>query len=82
MKKELSIESTQGLHAQLAAKLVDVTTQFHSDIRLEYADQTVDAKSVLGLMSLAVPAGENITVVAEGKDAEAVIQEIEKLLDE
>ncbi len=82
MKKELSIESTQGLHAQLAAKLVDVTTQFNSDIRLEYADQTVDAKSVLGLMSLAVPAGENITVVAEGDDAEAVIQEIEKLLDE
>ncbi len=81
MKKELAIQSTEGLHAQLAAKLVDVTTAFHSDVRLEYADQTVDAKSVLGLMSLAVPAGENITVVAEGKDAQAVILEIEKLLE-
>ncbi len=81
MKKQIVINSTIGLHAQLAAKLVDITSNYHSAVRIEYADQTVDAKSVLGLMSLAVPSGENINVIAEGDDAEEAIFEIEKLLE-
>ena len=81
MKKQIVINSTIGLHAQLAAKLVDVTSNYHADVRIEYADQTVDAKSVLGLMSLAVPSGENINVVAEGEDADKAIQDIEKILE-
>ncbi len=81
MKKQIVINSTVGLHAQLAAKLVDITSSFHAEVRIEYADQIVDAKSVLGLMSLAVPSGENINVVAEGEDAEEAIFEIEKLLE-
>ncbi len=81
MKKEIYIASTAGLHAQLAAKLVDVASAFQAEVKLHYADQTVDAKSVLGLMSLAVPSGENVTLVAEGIDAEQAIQEIEKILE-
>lgn len=81
MKKQIVINSTIGLHAQLAAKLVDVTSNYHADVRIEYADQTVDAKSVLGLMSLAVPSGENINVIAEGEDADKAIQDIEKILE-
>lgn len=81
MKKEIHIQSTAGIHAQLAAKLVDIASHYKADVRLEYADQTVDAKSVLGLMSLAVPSGENVTVIANGEDAEAAIFEIEKLLE-
>ncbi len=81
MKKEILIQSTAGLHAQLAAKLVHVASNFQADVKLEYADQTVDAKSVLGLMSLAVPSGENVTLIADGDDAENVILEIEKILE-
>ncbi len=81
MKKEIVIQNTAGLHAALAAKLVQVANEFQSDVRLEYADKVVDAKSVLSLISLAVPSGENVVVKAEGDDAEEAIQEIEKILE-
>jgi len=80
MKKELVIKNTAGLHAALAAKLVQLASSFDVDVRLEYTDKVVDAKSILGLMSLAVPSGENITVIADGKDANLAIEEIENLL--
>jgi len=81
MKKEIVIQSTEGLHAALASKLVQLASSFSSDVRMEYADKTVDAKSVLSLISLAVPSGENVNIIAEGSDAEEAIQEIEKLLE-
>lgn len=80
MKKELTIKSTSGLHAALAAKLVHLASSYDVDVQLEYEDKMVDAKSILGLMSLAVPKGENITVIAEGNDAQIAIDEIENLL--
>jgi len=81
MRKEIVIANTAGLHAQLAAKLVDVASKYDANVYMEYADRTVDAKSVLGLVSLAVPSGENVNLIAEGKEAEAAIQEIEKILE-
>ncbi|MFP4077677.1 MAG: HPr family phosphocarrier protein [Bacillota bacterium] len=81
MKKELVIQSTEGLHAVLASKLVHLASEYESNVSLEYADKTVDAKSVLGLMSLAVPAGENVVVKAEGDDAQEAIEEISRLLE-
>ncbi|MGM0436144.1 MAG: HPr family phosphocarrier protein [Bacillota bacterium] len=81
MKKEIVIQSTEGLHAALASKLVHIAAAYHSDVYLDYSDKRVDAKSVLGLMSLAVPPGENVNVIAEGDDAEEAIDEITKVLE-
>lgn len=80
MEKTITIKSTQGLHAQLANKLVQITNRYDVDIRLAYDHVTIDAKSILSLMSLAVPYGENVKVVAEGQDAEQAIEEIENIL--
>ncbi len=80
MKKEMTIKDTAGLHASLAAKLVQLASTYEVEVRLEYADKMVDAKSILGLMSLAVPSGQNVAVIAEGSDAQKAIDEIEKLL--
>jgi len=80
MKKEIMIHSTAGLHASLAAKVVQAVSRYDADIRLIYDDRIVDAKSILGLMSLAVPSGENVTLIAEGNDAEAAIEEIENIV--
>lgn len=80
MEKVITIKSTRGLHAQLASKLVHITNKYDVDIYLTYDNVKVDAKSILGLMSLAVPHGENILAVAEGNDAEKAIKEIENLL--
>ena len=80
MEKTITIKSTEGLHAQLANKLVYISTKYDVEVRLEYKNVTVDAKSILSLMSLAVPKGRNVKLIAEGKDAQKAIEEIEKLI--
>ncbi len=80
MEKNIIIASTVGLHASLAAKLVQTASSFDVDIRLEYKDKTVDAKSILGLMSLAIPSGQNVKIVANGDQALEAITEIEKII--
>lgn len=81
MEKKIIIKSTVGLHASLAAKVVQAASQYDVDINLVYKDKVVDVKSILGLMSLAVPSGENVTLVANGDNAEQAIKEIAVLLE-
>lgn len=80
MLKEMMIKNTKGLHASLASQLVRVTSQHDVDVKLYYKDKVVDLKSILGLMSLAIPSGVNVKVQAKGPDAEVALKEIEKLL--
>ena len=80
MRSELTIKDTAGLHAALASKIVQISSKYDAEVVIEYADQTVNAKSVLGLMSLAVPYGENVKVIATGSEAEKALKEIKKLL--
>lgn len=80
MEKKIVIKSTVGLHASLAAKVVQAASKYDVDIRLHYNDTVVDVKSILGLMSLAIPSGENVILVATGDQAMNAIEEIEKIL--
>ena len=81
MKKEIVIKSTVGLHASLAAKIVQAASNYAVDIFLHYKDETIDVKSILGLMSLAVPCGENVVLEANGENAENAINDIAALLE-
>lgn len=81
MEKEILVKSTVGLHASLAAKVVQAASKYAVDINLHYHDKVVDVKSILGLMSLAVPQGENVKIVASGDQAEQAIEEIADLLE-
>lgn len=80
MKKEILITSTSGIHAALASKVVQLSHQYDAEVKLHYKDKVIDIASILGLMSLAVPEGENITLVAEGADSDKVIRAIEKVV--
>jgi phosphocarrier protein len=80
MERTIVIKSTVGLHASLASKMVQSATKYDVDIKLLYHDKVVDVKSILGLLSLAIPSGENVVLTATGKDAEVAMDEIEKLL--
>ncbi len=79
-EKELVIKSTTGLHAELASKVVQAASKYAVDIVLYYKDKIIDLKSILGLMSLAVPYGENVRVVATGEHADDAINDIAKIL--
>lgn len=81
MEKTVLVKSTVGLHASLAAKVVQAASKYDVDINLYYQDKVVDVKSILGLMSLAVPSGENVRVVATGDQAEAAINDIASILE-
>lgn len=81
MEKTIVVKSTVGLHASLAAKVVQAASKYNVDINLHYNDKIVDVKSILGLMSLAIPSGENVKVVATGEEAEAAINDIAQILE-
>ncbi len=81
MEKSIIVKSTVGLHASLAAKIVQAASKYSVDINLHYHDKTVDVKSILGLMSLAIPSGENVVIEATGDQAESAIADIASILE-
>jgi phosphocarrier protein len=80
MTKELTIINKQGIHARPAALFVKTANQFSCDILVEKDGETVNGKSLIGLLMLAAGSGSKLKVHAEGADAQAAIGEIEKLI--
>ena len=79
-KKEITIRLSSGLEARPVAMLVQVARQFESEIHVISGERNVNAKSIMGMMTLGLSAGEKIVVTANGVDEEDAIQNIEKYL--
>jgi phosphocarrier protein HPr len=75
------IVNKKGLHARASAKLVEAAARFSSQITVRKDDQTVDARSIMGLMMLAASMGCEVEIVAEGEDAEEAMTAILALID-
>lgn len=80
MKKTMSIELKNGLEARPVAVLVQIASKYDSDVYIEAEEKKVNAKSIMGMMSLSIMAGENVTVIASGRDEEAAVLDIESYL--
>ena len=80
MRKEMEIRIAGGLEARPIAVLVQVASQYESSIYLETEGKRVNAKSIMGMMTLALKAGEKIVVEATGTDEEKAIEGIEKYI--
>lgn len=78
--KKITIKIPTGLEARPVALLVQVASRYESSIFVECEDKKVNAKSIMGMMSLGIAAGEEVTVTANGKDEEEAIENIEKYL--
>ena len=78
--KDITIGIQTGLEARPVAVCVQVASQFQSKIYVEHGNVKVNAKSIMGMMTLCLTAGESILVEADGKDEEAAVTEIEKYL--
>lgn len=76
---DIVISNKLGLHARAAAKLTELAGQFQSDIHVARAEQRVNAKSIMGVMMLAAGLGVEVTVDAEGADAEQALAAISQL---
>lgn len=81
LKKVITIEGQEGSEAKPVAMLVQVASQYESKIYLELGSKRVNAKSIMGMMTLALLKGQDITVEADGKDEEAAVAAIEKYLN-
>lgn len=68
------------LHARPAALVAAAAGRHQATIRVGYQERFVDAKSILGLISLGAPAGASLTIQAEGNEAAGVVDELVRLL--
>ena len=80
MRKEMVVQIAGGLEARPIAVLVQVASQYESSIYLEADGKRVNAKSIMGMMTMALKAGEKLTVEATGTDEAAAIEGIEKYI--
>ena len=79
-KREFHIVAETGIHARPATLLVQAASKFNSDINLEYNGKSVNLKSIMGVMSLGVGQGADVTITAEGADADDAIAAINETM--
>ena len=80
--KEITVKTLEGIKSRTAAKLVKVAEQFDSQILIEVENKKINAKSIMGVLSLNIHQGESIYVLANGKDEKEAIESIESTLSE
>ena len=71
--KELTITNPEGLKAKAAASFVQIANQYESQILIEFSNKKINAKSIMGLLSLGVGSGDSIYVFSTGSDEKAAL---------
>ncbi|MFC7785855.1 MULTISPECIES: HPr family phosphocarrier protein [Rossellomorea] len=80
VEKQVEVKLKTGLQARPAALFVQEANRFSSEIFLEKDGKKVNAKSIMGLMSLAISTGSAITLVADGSDEEEALVALERFV--
>ena len=79
--KSITIKNTVGLHARPATFFIQKANSFKSGIWVEKDDRKVNAKSLLGVLSLGIAKGMTITIIADGIDEKAAVDALCDLID-
>ena len=80
IQKNIKIQIPTGLEARPVAVLVQIASKYESSIFIESGTKKVNAKSIMGMMTLGLDAGEEITLSANGDDENAAMESIEQYL--
>lgn len=80
IQKSMKVQLDNGLEARPIAVFVQVASQYESSVYVEVDGKKVNAKSIMGMMSLGLDNGETLTVVADGSDESAAVAHIERFL--
>ena len=80
VKKDLLITNKLGIHARPAAMFVKTANRFACDVFIEKDGETINGKSIMGLMMLAAGPGSKLLIVANGPDAADAVKAIEELV--
>ncbi len=81
VEKEVKVLLNTGLQARQAALFVQEANRFNSDVYLEKENKKVNAKSIMGIMSLAISKGTNIKISADGSDEENAVDALTALVE-
>lgn len=79
--KDVEVKNQVGLHARPATFFIQKANEFKSSIWVEKEDRRVNAKSLLGVLSLGIMGGTTIRIIAGGADEEAAVDELVKLVE-
>ncbi|MFD2761256.1 HPr family phosphocarrier protein [Lentibacillus juripiscarius] len=82
IEKSVKVELATGLQARPAAQFVQEANSYAAHLFLEKDGKRVNAKSIMGLMSLAITTGETIKLIADGADEESALNELTAFVTE
>ena len=81
ISREVTINNQVGLHARPATFFIQKANEFKSVIWVEKDDRRVNAKSLLGVLSLGIVKGTTISIIADGADEEQAVETLAELID-
>lgn len=81
MEKNFTIKNLLGMHARAAAAFVKTANRFQADVLISKDRQTVNGKSIMGVLMLAAAKGSQVVVRAEGEDAEEALLALTELIE-
>ncbi len=81
ISREVTIKNNVGLHARPATFFIQKANSYKSSIWVEREDRRINAKSLLGVLSLGIVKGMNVTIIADGQDEEEAVEGLAALID-
>jgi phosphocarrier protein len=82
IRRTVSLRNRLGLHARAASKLVQVASDYPSQVWVIRDERRVNAKSIMGVLLLAAPCGSELVLEADGEGAEEAIEALIALIDD
>jgi catabolite repression HPr-like protein len=82
LEKQIEVQLKAGLQARPAALFVQEANRFQCDVYLEKDGRRVNAKSIMGLMSLAISSGSSVKIIVEGRDEVEALEALERFIQQ
>lgn len=80
-EQEVVIKNRAGIHARPASTIVNLATTFKSNIYIQKNGERINAKSIMGLITLGMHYNDKVTVLAEGEDEQQAVEAVVKLIE-
>lgn len=77
--RQVTVTHPTGLHARPSGAIVKTVSRFQSNVQIRYGNRVADAGGIFEILAMGVPRGAEVTLLAEGPDAEAVLDSLSKL---
>lgn len=80
IRQAVTIQAEEGIGARVTAQIVQIANEFNSRVFIEIGTKKINAKSIMGMMSLQLATGDNLVVAAEGDDETKAVEKMKELL--